>query len=115
MERGLSLKYLRITNEVWTAEAVAKEVHALRSSDEDADLVEEADADRANHLSLQPLYAKPPPVWLHPAFAAEFGDSFIGGTCLEHGAMHPQPCTRPMAKDKAAVGRGRGRGGRGGS
>ena len=88
MERGLSLKYLRITNEVWTAEAVAKEVHALRSSDEDADLVEEADADRANHLSLQPLYAKPPPVWLHPAFAAEFGDSFIGGTRLEHGAMH---------------------------
>ena len=36
-------------------------------------MLAEAEADRALHLSLQPLYAKPPPVWLHPAFAAEVG------------------------------------------
>ena len=41
---------------------------------------------RAQQLSRQPLYAKPPPAWRHPAFAAEFGDSFIGGTALENGA-----------------------------
>ena len=31
LERGLSLKYLRILNEVWDSETVAKEVQALRS------------------------------------------------------------------------------------
>ena len=66
----------------------SKEIHKLRSADEEADLVHEVDADRAHHLSLQPLYARPPPAWLHPAFAAEFGDAFIGGTCLESGALH---------------------------
>ena len=39
-------------------------------------------------LALQSIYAKPPPIWLHPAFAAEFGDAFIGGTGLEGGTLH---------------------------
>ena len=87
-ERGLSIKYLRVTNEYWEAEQVSDEIHKLRNVDEEKDLVDEADADRANHLTLQPLYARPPPIWLHPAFAAEFGDAFIGGTSLEGGVMH---------------------------
>jgi hypothetical protein len=48
----------------------------------------QAEAARFHELSLQPLYARPPPVWLHPAFAAEFGDAFIAGTGLEGGAIH---------------------------
>ena len=39
-------------------------------------------------LRLQPLYAKPPPIWIHPAFAAEFGDAFLAGTGLEGGTLH---------------------------
>ena len=48
----------------------------------------QAEAARYEQLSLQPLYARPPPVWMHPAFAAEFGDAFIAGTGLEKGTMH---------------------------
>ena len=42
----------------------------------------------ANALRAQPLYARPPPIWGHPAFVAEFGDAFIGGTGLEGGSIH---------------------------
>ena len=87
-ERGLSIKYLRVLSEVWSAEDVRTELHKLRSADEAAELLEDAEASRAQHMSLQALYAKPPPIWLHPAFAAEFGDAFIGGTALENGALH---------------------------
>ena len=31
---------------------------------------------RAARAHLQPLYARPPPVWAHPTFVAEFGDAF---------------------------------------
>lgn len=87
-ERGLSIKYLRVLSEAWSAEDVREQLHKLRSADEAAELLEDAEASRAQHMSLQPLYAKPPPIWLHPAFAAEFGDAFIGGTALEGGALH---------------------------
>ena len=87
-ERGLSIKYLRVTTEVWNQETLRKELHALRTADEEADLLEEAEVQRAKQLCLQPLYARPPPIWFHPAFAAEFGDAFIGGTAFEAGAIH---------------------------
>lgn len=32
------------------------------------------------HLTLQPLYKKPPPVWMHPCVLAEFGDAFLEKT-----------------------------------
>ena len=60
-----------------------EQLHRLRSADDEADAAVAYDAARFQALSLQPLYAKPPPVWMHPAFAAEFADGFIGGTGLE--------------------------------
>lgn len=36
-------------------------------------------------LTLQPLYKKPPPVWMHPCVLAEFGDAFLENTGLEGG------------------------------
>ena len=87
-ERGLSLRYLKLTSECWDAEEVRKQLDALRSQDEEAELEEEAERARLAQLTLQPLYARPPPVWLHPAFAAEFGDAFIAGTGLEGGSLH---------------------------
>ena len=65
--RGLSLKYVRVAAEHWKASQVAEELFKLRSADEEADMREEAEETRQKQLSLQPLYAKPPPVWLHPA------------------------------------------------
>ena len=67
---------------------VREELHSLRGKDEEAELLDEAEAARSQQLSLQPLYAKPPPVWLHPAFAAEVGDAFIAGTGLDGGSLH---------------------------
>jgi len=36
-------------------------------------------------LTLQPLYKRPPPVWMHPCVLAEFGDAFLENTGLEGG------------------------------
>ena len=62
-------------------------LHELRQADEEAELEQEVDEARQKQWALQPLYKKPPPVWLHPAFAAEFGDAFIAGTAFEGGSL----------------------------
>jgi hypothetical protein len=35
-------------------------------------------AKQRKELSLAPLFAKPRPMWLAPAFVGTFGDAFIG-------------------------------------
>ena len=87
-ERGLALRYAKLVTTCWSEEQVRDELQTLRGRDIEAELEAEAEADRAQHLSLQSLYAKPPPIWLHPAFAAEFGDAFIADTALEAGSLH---------------------------
>ena len=87
-ERGLALRYVQLATECWDAEGVRKRIESLRAKDDEAELIAEADVARFKQLSLQPLYARPPPVWLHPAFAAEFGDAFIAGTGLESSTIH---------------------------
>ena len=87
-EKGITVQFVKLESKCWGADAVRAELNELRGQDEEADLLEEADEARSQQLCLQPLYAKPPPIWLHPAFAAEFGDSFIAGTALESGSMH---------------------------
>ena len=62
-------------------------LHALRNRDEFAETTDEAADAALRHLTLQSLYARPPPVWLHPAFAAEFADAFVAGTGLEVGFL----------------------------
>ena len=81
--RGLAVKYIRVTSKCWSASDIAEELHKVRSADEEAELRESAESSRAQQLALQPLYAKPPPIWLHPAFAAECADPFIAGTPFE--------------------------------
>jgi len=51
------------------------------------ELAEKAGKAQASQMALQSLYAKPPPLWLHPAFIAEFGDAFVSGTGLDTGAL----------------------------
>jgi len=86
--RSLALKYLHITNECLDLEKIRAKLHGLRARSEAAEMKKEVEAARSQQLSLQALYPRPPPAWLHPAFGAEFGDSFIGGTSLEGSALH---------------------------
>ena len=89
MLAGLAIKYIRVTSKVMDQKEIADELHRIRSADEEAEVLQAAESSRAEQLSLQPLYARPPPVWLHPAFAAEFADPFIAGQpFFEEGAMH---------------------------
>ena len=39
------------------------------------------------NMSLHTLFKRAPPVWLHPTFLGEFGDSFLEGTGLEGGSI----------------------------
>ena len=73
---------------MWSPEEIAKELHKVRSADEEAEVAASALSSRAEHLSLQPLYARPPPIWLHPAFAAEFADALVADSPFEESAMH---------------------------
>ena len=74
-----------------------EELTLLRGRDEVAELEEEAEEARAQRLCLSALYAKPPPVWLHPAFAAEFGD-VRASTSNRSGPARgrPRACTPRM-------------------
>ena len=85
---GVAIKYIRVTSKVMEQKEIAEELHKVRSADEEAEVIQAAESSRAEQLSLQPLYARPPPIWLHPAFAAEFADPFIAGTAFESSAMH---------------------------
>jgi hypothetical protein len=92
-ERGICVQFVKLESKCWGAEAVRDELSTQRGRDEEAELDADADEARALQLTLQPLYAKPPPIWLHPAFAAEFGDAFIAGTgaccrCHRHHHLH---------------------------
>ena len=40
----------------------------------------------AQQLALQPLYKRPPPVWLHPSFLSQY-DAFLDGTGMAGGAL----------------------------
>lgn len=88
-DHGLALKYVRVSSGAWSNDEVSAELHKLRTADDTAEVIEASDLARYLQLSLQPIYAKPPPIWAHPAFAAEFGDAFIGGTVR---LALPKPC-----------------------
>ena len=90
-ERGLALRFVKLVSTAWNEDQVREELNALRGKDEEADMQLEAEAARSQQLSLQPLYAKPPPIWLHPAFAAEFGDAFIASTGQACPQLSPLP------------------------
>ena len=81
------IKYASFLCEVLDEHALRKKVHSLRSADEFLDAQDEAEEARSHHLSLYKLYAKPPPAWLHPCFAALFGDAFVEGTKLGMGGI----------------------------
>ena len=82
--RVLTLKYLHVTTECLDLEKIRTKLHGLRGHSEAADLKQAADVARAQELSLQALYPRPPPAWLHPAFGAEVRQRRIelGDLCI---------------------------------
>ena len=42
---------------------------------------------RDAHLTLRPMYKRPPPLWNHPMVVAEFGDAYLENTGLEGGEL----------------------------
>eukprot|EP01033_Poteriospumella_lacustris_P010457 gene10460-7435_t len=83
MPGKIAIRTIRIENKALTHE----EVKANRARDKliskfDEDRKKEAEEQRKG-LSLAPLFAKPRPLWMAPAFSAIFGDAFIERTTLE--------------------------------
>jgi len=86
-EGAISVKYVSLVCETMDEEKIRAKIHGLRGADEFLEAQEKAQEDKCDNLVLHKLYAKPPPIWLHPCFAGLFGDSFIEGTGLEFGGV----------------------------
>jgi hypothetical protein len=83
MPGKIAIRTIRIENKALSNE----DVKANRARDKllskfDEDRKKEAEEQRKG-LSLAPLFPKPRPMWLAPAFSAVFGDAFIERTTLE--------------------------------
>jgi len=86
---GVAIKYMAMRTQTWNDDKVREELLKIRNTDEFAEDREDFKEALADHLSLQPLYGKPPPVWLHPTFCAAFCDHAIEGTGLDGvGSAH---------------------------
>ena len=94
MARGVRIKYIQVACECWAPNRVMEEVRKLRSRDEEKELAAESEICHAKQMTLWQLYNNPPPLWVHPVFACEFGDSFISGTSLETSSL--QHCLQVM-------------------
>jgi thiol-disulfide isomerase/thioredoxin len=83
MPGKIAIRSIRLENKALSHD----EVKANRARDKllskfDEDRKKEAEEQRKG-LSLAPLFAKPRPMWMAPAFSAIFGDAFIERTTLE--------------------------------
>ena len=80
----LHVKYVSLVCEVMDQEKIKEAIHGLRATDEFMDAKDEAQEDKWEHLMLHKLYAKPPPVWLHPCFSVQCSSacSFSGSRAL---------------------------------
>jgi thiol-disulfide isomerase/thioredoxin len=81
------VKYVSLVCEFMDEAKIKDSIHELRATDEFMDAKDEAQEEKWEHLILFKLYAKPPPVWLHPCFSGLFGDPFVEGTGLELGGV----------------------------
>ena len=51
-------------------------------------------------LVLQPLYKSPPPIYLHPVFVAEVGDTYLEGTGMDGGSIVSSVAALSLAYDR---------------
>ena len=89
MPGNIKLKYVKFSPNYTTPEKVREENFSNRIFSYWEIEKKKEEKKMYESLSLQPLYKRPPPVWLHPAFIAEFGDAFIEGSGLDGGSPSP--------------------------
>jgi hypothetical protein len=87
LEGILHVKYVSLVCEDLDEDKIREAIHELRATDVFMDAKDEAQEEKWEHLMLHKLYAKPPPMWLHPCFSGLFGDPFVEGTGLEFGGV----------------------------
>ena len=86
---GLLVRFVEVRASTQSKEAVQESVNANRVFSYWENEQEEAKTARYAALSLAPLYKKPPPFWIHPAFLGQMGDAFLEGTGLDSGDVAP--------------------------
>ncbi|KAL6068400.1 Component of oligomeric Golgi complex 3 [Balamuthia mandrillaris] len=94
---GVKVKYVEFRPFMMTLEAVKESAQLNRIYSFWEVEKEQEEQRKFEHLSLQSLYKRPPPVWIHPAFLGEFGDAFLEGTGLEGGSLYPSFAVFSMA------------------
>jgi len=87
MPGGVRIKHLEVRNHCLSAAKVGEQAYANRIWSPWAIAREREEERRRQSMSLQALYKRPPPVWMHPAFLGEFGDAFLEGTGLQGGTV----------------------------
>ena len=83
----ISVRYVEIRSECWSAEKIRENNFTNRIYSAAFEEEKERKRKMFAEMSLQQLYRKPPPIWMHPAFGAEFGDAYLQGTGLEGGTL----------------------------
>eukprot|EP00954_Amorphochlora_amoebiformis_P013218 1037681-Amorphochlora_amoeboformis.AAC.1 len=81
------VRYVEVRGQCYSEEKVKENNFTNRIYSAYLEEEEEKKRKLFSALSLQPLYKKPPPIWMHPAFCAEFGDAYLQGTGLEGGSL----------------------------
>eukprot|EP01087_Luapelamoeba_hula_P004848 TRINITY_DN1482_c0_g1_i1.p1 TRINITY_DN1482_c0_g1~~TRINITY_DN1482_c0_g1_i1.p1 ORF type:complete len:4317 (-),score=602.49 TRINITY_DN1482_c0_g1_i1:51-13001(-) len=98
---GLRIKYFEFRPSVLSPEQVKESTNLNRIYSYWEVEKEQEERRKFENLSLQSLYKRPPPVWIHPAFLGEFGDAFLEGTGLEGGSLYPSLAVFSLALDQA--------------
>ena len=86
---GVIVRFVEVKNATLSKEQVLEQATANRVFSYWEKEEAEVKAARYASLSLAPLYKKPPPVWIHPAFLGQMGDAFLEGTGLDSGDVAP--------------------------
>ena len=80
MPGGVAIKYLEFENGSHTTESIRQSAQLNRIYNYWEMENEEAEIKMMQGFCLQPLYKRPPPIWMHPLFLGQFGDPFLEGT-----------------------------------
>lgn len=100
---GVRVRFVEFRNSTMTQEQVQEQAR-MNKVFSYWEIANEADEEKMfENMSLQSLYKRPPPVWIHPVFLGQFGDTYISGTGLESnsGQLYPAVAGFALALDEA--------------
>ena len=79
------MKRIEVFSSALNANQLAEMAYQDRIFSAAAQEEQQARTQRFRHMTLQPLYKRPPPLWAHPVFQGEFGDAYLENTGMEGG------------------------------